>query len=169
MILFVKSTNLFLMRHPNGSYLKWSNPDDVSRIQWSKKLIQHVSSKFKKVLIFNDVVRENEKVVVWPRINIRLFIRTELPKLSNIEIIDFRSDEPELAMEKWKKCVLYCGGRWNTRLTHLNTAFNNIECYVDGGHIFWVGEKGDQDIDIIPEKYNSFMDLAKIRESKTTW
>lgn len=169
MILFVKTTDLFLVRHHTGRYLKWNNPDDVPHIRWSENLIKSVCDKFEKVVIFNDLVREDEKIVIWPRVSIRFFIKTKLPELSNIEIIYFKSNNAESSMHTWKKCILNHGGEWHEPINHKNSNYLYLDRLTIGDHILWIGANGDQDAGIIPEKYNSFMDLAKSRESKAVW
>jgi len=166
-VAFIKSSQLFLIRHPSGRSLRWTLAADVGRLGWSVRLLDEVASRYPEVVIFNDVAREVENNAVWPKILIRDVVKQH--GYPNVTVVDYDSLKPKEAMEIWKKRILAYGGHWSKPINHLNSNYMMLDLQLCGDHIIWIGEEGSQEEGIFPDKLSSFMDLAKLRESKTIW
>lgn len=166
-VAFIKSADLFLIRHSKGRYLRWTAVEDVDRIGWSVRLLQDVSSRFLTVTIFNDVAREVENNAVWPKVSIRDIVKTL--ESSNVKVVDFNSLKPAEAMETWKRRIIELGGYWDKAVNHLNSNYMELDKHTGPEFLIWIGAEGSQEFGIFPDRLNSFLDLARDRESKAIW
>jgi hypothetical protein len=72
-------------------------------------------------------------------------------------------------MEVFKRSIIAYGGRWETPINHKNFNYLDLESLVISDRIVWAGAGGNPETGVFPDKPNSFLDLAKARESKSIW
>lgn len=151
--LVVTSPLFFAKRDKNG--------DPIDPIEWSEDLLRSVSEQWPQVLVFCSVPPELK--------GITSSIPVEDLGLTNMKVILYSVQKPEIATRIWKQAIIEIGGVFRPAGNPREVVYLSLKRHFDAPHITWVGSEDHSKAKVEIDKEKSFKDLQQLRRKKADW